>query len=502
MKRMQTICLICLFGLISLSATAQSEVASTNMLYNAPYRHMINPAFEPLTDGYVYIPALSHIALYAGNNSFSLDNWAINQGGKMMWTLNPESTVNPLAALRENTLFNVNTNIALLGFGARTKKGNYWHAGINERIDAGVTLPKDLFNFVLGGGMTDLDNGNVFNLSSLGAQMQVYTELVGGYSRHEREIWTWGAKLKVLLGHAYMGMQNEGLMLNANPDMWTITGTGNIRLAAPLDQYPSNMDGETLFDGSYKFQDHLVYTKVNYLINGYGAAFDAGFTVKPVKILTLSASLNDIGFIYWQNGMDYHYIADAEFDGMGSFNYNDYKNPDGSFNGEQFGDTLKERAKTVYTNALRTSGADKGFLSLLTMKLNVGAELNLANDIIGIGIYSKTMLYNSRFYEEVTFGASVRPASWFNFGVSYSFLNGKWSNIGFGFGLRGGPFVLTVAADYVPLTYAAMDGKNCLPYKTQGLNAELGLGIVWGWKQKKKVEEQPRQDLEMKQELN
>ena len=42
-----------------------------------------------------------------------------------------------------------------------------------------------------------------------------------------------------------------------------------------------------------------------------------------------------------------------------------------------------------------------------------------------------------------------------------------------------------MAADYVPITYAAYNGNYWLPYKTQGVNAELGLGIVWGWKQKK-----------------
>jgi hypothetical protein len=149
------------------------------------------------------------------------------------------------------------------------------------------------------------------------------------------------------------------------------------------------------------------------------------------------------------------------------------------------GDTVKARLQNVYENALTSEEGKKGFFAPITMKLNVGAEVNLVNDIIGLGIYSKTMYYNSRFYEEVTFGAAVRPASWFNFGVSYSFLNGKWSNIGAGLGLRLGPFIISVAADYVPLTYAAYDGKYCIPYKTQGINAELGLGIVWGWKQKK-----------------
>ena len=139
----------------------------------------------------------------------------------------------------------------------------------------------------------------------------------------------------------------------------------------------------------------------------------------------------------------------------------------------------------VYKTALTSEPGTSGFWCPLTMKMNASAEVNLLNDVFGLGVYSKTMYYNKRFFEEVTFGVAIRPASWFNFGVSYSFLNGKWSNAGAAIGLRLGPFVITAAADYVPITYAAWDGKYFVPYKTQGVNAELGLGIVWGWRQKK-----------------
>ena len=485
MKRMKSFALICLFGMISLGATAQSEVATTNLLYNAPYRHFINPAFEPITEGYLYLPALSHISLYAGNNSLSLSNLVINQGGTSMWTLNPNSGVNLLDAFRQSTLINTNLNIALLGFGWRTSHGGYLHFNLNERVDAGVSMPKDLFRFALGGGMTNLEGANDFNLKALGVQASLYSELAVGYSRTEAEIWTWGFKVKALAGHAFVGLKNNELMLNMSPDEWALHGNGAIRMAGPLKTYPTNLDAATFGEGGYKFQENLAFTDVKSYFNGYGAAIDAGFQVKPVKYVTLSLAFTDIGAIYWLNGRQYNYNVDGTFSGMGQLNYSDYVGPDGKFDGQMLGDTVKARLQNVYENALTSEEGKKGFFAPITMKLNVGAEVNLVNDIIGLGIYSKTMYYNSRFYEEVTFGAAVRPASWFNFGVSYSFLNGKWSNIGAGLGLRLGPFIISVAADYVPLTYAAYDGKYCIPYKTQGINAELGLGIVWGWKQKK-----------------
>ena len=482
MKRIKSFALICLFGLISMSALAQSEVASTYFLRNAPYRHFLNPSFEPITEGYLYLPVISHLSLNAGNNSLSLSSLVINQNGKSMYTLNPESRVNLMDEFRPNTMIDVDLNIALLGFGWRTRHGGYLHFNLNERVDAGVSLPKDLFRFLLGGGMTNLNGENYFDLKSLDAHAQLYTELSAGYSRTDAEIWTWGFKVKGLAGHAYAGLQNRDLMLDATAENWTIQGAGSVRLAGPLKNYPANLDAETF--KTYNFQDALALTDVAKYFNGYGAALDLGFTVKPVKYVTLSLALTDIGAIYWLNGHKYNYTLDAQFNGMGNINYSDYQGADGKFNGEQLGDTMKARLQAVYENALESHPDGTGFLVPLTMKLNVGAEVNLLNDIFGIGVYSKTMYYNKRFYEEVTLGAAIRPASWFNIDVTYSFLNGKWSNVGAGVGLRLGPFIITVAADYVPLVYAAYNGVNAIPYKTKGVNAELGLGIVWGWKQK------------------
>ncbi|MBO4621426.1 MAG: hypothetical protein J5635_02015 [Paludibacteraceae bacterium] len=485
MKRITSYIAACLLGMLSFGAMAQSEVGSTYFLHNAPYRHFLNPAFEPITEGYLYLPAISHISLNAGNNSLSLSDLVINQGGKTMWTLNPESKVNLLDAFRNNTLINADLNIALLGFGWRTSHGGYLHFNLNERIDAGVTMPKGLFQFALGGGMKDLTGENVFNLSALGAQASVYTELAAGYSRTSGEIWTWGFKVKALAGHVYAGATANDLKLYASPDEWTVQGAGSIRMAAPLKEYPESFNASTFQNGGYSFKDNFDLTNVMGYFNGWGGAVDAGFVVKPVKYVTLSLAFTDIGVIYWNKGHHYDFTLDGTFDGLGSFNYADYQDADGKFNGEQFGDTIKARMQNLYETALDSRQGGTGFWMPLTMKLNVGAEVNLLNDIFGIGAFSRTMYYNNRFFEEVTLGVAVRPASWFNFNVNYSFLNGKWSNIGAGLGLRLGPFIITVAADYVPLVYASYQGKSVIPYKTQGVNAELGLGIVWGWKQKK-----------------
>lgn len=495
MKRIASFFLAAIFAV---TAMAQSEVNSTAMLTNAPYRHFINPAFEPITDGYFYIPALSHLGLNVGNNSLSMSSLIINQDGQTMWTLNPNSKVNPLDDIRRNMLINANVNVNLLGFGFRTKRRGFVHVNLSQRVDAGVTLPKDLFQFALGGGMTDLEGNNSFNLTSLGLQAQTYTELGLGYSHHTpSEKWTWGFKVKLLLGEAYAGMSGKKLRLDASSESWDLAGNGQLRLAAPLKAYPTTLDGQTLFgegenqNGQFDWSDNLAFTTPAAYVNGAGAAVDLGFVFKPIKFLSVSASLTDVGFIKWFKGMKYNYSINGHFEGAGEVNYADYTDNEGQFDSQRLTDTLTTRLTNVAVNALHTENGSTGFSSLLTMKLNASVEGHFLNEKLGVGAYSKTMLYNSRIYEEVTLGAFARPFNWFNLGVSYSFLNGKWSNLGVALGLRGGPLMLTLAADYVPTTFAVLPstGKMTIPYKSQGINFEMGLGIVWGWKQKKAVVE-------------
>ena len=488
MKRIaKYIMVLCWMTMMNLGIQAQ-EINTTNMLEMAPYRHYINPAFEPITDGYFSIPVLSHLQLYAGNNSLSMSSLLINKDGKTMWTLNPESGVNLLDEFRPNTLIRAQTQLPIMGFGTRLKKGGYLHINIDANIDAGVGLPRDLFRFALR-GMTDLNATNTFDLKGLGLNAQAYLSLSVGYSKQVNDKFAWGLKVKVLDGIVHANLQQKELALNASQEAWSLQGTGYVSLAGPFESYPSEFSVDAIT--SWYENSPIDFTNFKKLLTppGIGLAADLGFSYKPFKYLKLSVALTDIGAIRWLNGCTMGYNVNGTFDGVGTINYSDYVDENGNFNSSMLGDTLLGRLETVYMTALSPNGEanNKGYFSPLTMKLNAGLDAYFANGIIGLGLYSKTMLYNSKFYEELTVGAAIRPASWFNLAVSYSILNGRGDNLGAALGLRLGPIAITLAADYVPMTYANLSKENPYPYpyKMQGANVELGVGVVWGWRHKK-----------------
>ena len=488
------ILVLVLMAMTSLTMQAQ-EVSTTNLLEMAPYRHYINPAFEPITDGYLTLPAISHLQVYGGNNSLAMNSLIINKKinddeSKTMWTLNPESGVNLLDLFHKTTFARAQAQVAIFGFGTRLfRNGGYFHFNIDANVDAGVGLPRDLFRFALG-GMTDLNGVNTFDLKALEMSAQAYLSLSIGYSRQINDHWVWGMSVKLLDGIAHASMKQDNLDLIASPDAWTLKGHGKMTMAGPFDSYPTNISADAItnwINGS-----PLDFKNVKKLLtpSGIGLAFDAGFTYKPVKYVKLSLALTDIGAIGWLKSFNQGYNINGTFDGVGSINYSDYVDETGKFNSQMLGDTLLGRLQNVYKTALSSDGkkSSDAILSPLTMKLNAGVDAYFANGIIGLGVYSKTMLFNSKFYEEVTVGAAVRPASWFNLAVSYSILNGHSDNIGAALGLRLGPLSVTLAADYIPMTYAQTPINNTtypIPYKMKGVNVELGLGFVWGWRHNK-----------------
>lgn len=498
-QTIKTTILLGVFAMMSFGLNAQ-EIKSTNMLELAPYRHYINPAYEPLTDGYVYLPALSRLSLGLGNNSLAMQDLIINQNGKTMWTINPQSEKSLFGALKKNTLVRAQASTAILGVGFRLKENGYVHVNIDANVDAGINTPRDLFGFVLNGGMQDVTGMNSYNLQSLGMQAQAYLSVSAGYSRKIGNHLTVGAKLKFLDGIAYAGVSHKDLTLNASPEEWTLQGAGEMKLAAPFNPnlpnlYPNSAEIKDI--QAWAKQDEPLFNMNNIAgllkPSGYGAAVDLGATYEILKMLKVSFSITDLGGIHWGRGVKMGYNVNGKFDGLGSIDYSEFTDENGKFDSDLLGDTISARLTEVYENALVKNGeSKKGFSSMLTTKINAGVDGYFLNDLIGVGLYSQTMVYHQKVYEELTLGASLRPTNWFNFALSYSMLNGRWDNVGAAIGLRGGPLALTLAADYVPLTYAHLEKDNgkdvALPYKMQGLNLELGLSIVWGWKDKAKAE--------------
>lgn len=491
--------------IILLTIATGIQAQQVNTLYfleNSPMRHLVNPAFQPVSDGYVHFSPLGWSSMWIGNNSLGIQDFVFanpKDPNMTITLLHPDADRNAfLKKLRKNWLVNGEATANILGFGFRVKEDGYFTFDIMERVNGSMTMPKRLFDFALKGGMQDITGGiNQLNFSGLGLNADVYTEFGFGYSHKINDQWTVGGKVKILLGTAYASVDMSKLNLDASIDEWHLKGGIDVRAAGPVNfnaipehaTYDDirNMDIQDLlpFDPNaenVRWQDYLTFVKPA----GYGGAIDIGFAYKPVEQVQITAAVNDLGFIYWGKNHSTKIGAnmDTTFVGVGDFDYNDYV-VDGVFNTDSL-------LTDVTTNALGLLDAatlerrGSGFANMLRMTMNVGVDANFWDNRIGIGVLSRTRLYNKRVYEEVTIGAALRPCNWFNLALSYSLLdNGHYSSLGAGLSFMPYDGVnMTLAMDYIPTVYAHYDNIP-IPYHAKGVNVALGFSIVWGTNHKK-----------------
>ncbi len=506
---------ILLIGLSILALSVQAqEVSTLYFLDNAPMRHLMNPSFQPVSNGYVNLMPLGYMSTWEGNNSLTLsDVLYVAPNGTTVTPLHPEygdrdkfynTLKNPTAVYTSN-------NLNLVGFGFRIKQNGYFTFGASLKFDDVTRLPKDLFQYTLEGGKADLAHATTLNLSAFGSNTQLYTEIAGGYSHKINEFWTVGGKLKFLMGTAYVGLQHKDLTCISTKEQMSLQGNGDLMLAGPLNlsTLPNTISYESLQNYDYS---QLLYdnseTVVDMLLNyirpaGYGAAVDLGVTIHPIKQLQLSVAINDLGFIYWNNGAKYRAVADTTFAGLGELEYKDYVE-NGQFSTDKLSADIEKRLMRLgmsYTLQDR----QYHFMRMVTSKLNVGIDGQFFDNRLDVGVLSKTFFYNNYISEEVTFGLAGKPFHWLNLAVSYSLVdNGKYSDIGAGLSLMPYDGInLTLAMDYIPIYYAQKDGQAYYPSRTKGINLALGFSIVWGTNPKKekktKVAKAPAPGLEQKQ---
>lgn len=499
-KKHIAVLLLCLGA----AAVSAQQVNTLYFLEDAPTRHYINPAYQPTSDGYFLLPAIGWTSFSLMNNSITLRDFIYpNTLGQTATFMHPNATPEGPGTqqfynkLRRNMQFSTDMQVNLLSFGFRVNQ-HYFHFTLNERFDAMIGMKKDIFGLILNGGMNNIEGNNYYSMKNTRLDATLYTELGLGYSYDLNEQWKFGAKVKYLYGSAHASFNTSDLQANLSPNEWQINGNGVLMAAGPFGG--TNPDGSLYESAPVAFTDtgaqyYIQPFSTNYFKpKGHGVAFDLGATYKPIEQLTISLAVADLGFIYWKNGYRYNAKVNATYNGIGEFNYEDYTDTqaDGTktFNTDRLVDTITTHLQQIADNAISTEEPTKGYAQMITAKINAGVDANFFDNQLGVGIFSQTKFYHTNVYEEVTLGIAYRPRSWFNIAASYSFLNGRWSNIGAGIVLRGGPIGLTLTADYIPLVYTQKININDnfgvrLPYNVKGFNLGMGISIQFGYKSDK-----------------
>ena len=472
------------YGLCFLNNNSYAQGVNTlYFLENAPMRHLINPAFQPISNVYISLPIIGYTNINLGNNALTLQDLIFTgPDGNTITALHPDAEGVLWNKLPQLIDINTNLNLNIVSFGARVAKDKgYFHINLSEHIDAGLGIPKSTFGPLLGQSLNDL------SLSSLNLSASIYSEIALGYSHQINSKWTIGGKLKLLLGHALIDGSFNELYLKSNTESTRLYGEGNFLVGGIMNTtILSSLIQETDLPDNFTI-DRLIE---DLKILNIGSSIDLGVTYKPIKYLQVSASVTDLGFIHWKKGEKVKLEIDTTFSGLGDLKYENYVDQDGNFQSDAFFNDASDQL-VGYLDALHVHDPVKeSFSKLLTAKINLGIDANIWENRIGIGVYSRTYIHNTHVSEEITIGAAFRPIRCFNIAASYSFFNGRGSNLGAAISVA--PYdgiMLTAIADYIPLSFAqhiVNDQSILIPYNTGNINIAIGMAIVIGTSKKNK----------------
>ena len=150
-----------------------------------------------------------------------------------------------------------------------------------------------------------------------------------------------------------------------------------------------------------------------------------------------------------------------------------------------------EESKNILEEIGVISATEGGYTTMMNGKIYAGVEYSFLNNMMSVGVVSKTSYNYNHWDEELTVAYYLRPCSWFGLSASYSLISGRSSTVGLGFNLRLPPLSFYAVSDYTPVHYSA-DG---IPYKASAFNVQAGLVLTMGCKKKKTVEETPEDVL-------
>ena len=437
------------------------------------YGHELNPAKDYDRNGYV--------GLFWGNFNFAVrgnlglqDIFYPNPNGKGLVTyLHPSlTTEKALSGFSKNNKLLSDIRMDIVSFGFHSKN-SFQTFTIGLRANVGVNIPYGLFEMT-----KSLKNQN-YDISDLGATAKAWMEMGWGYSRNIGDLVRVGGKLKLLLGGSYVNFNMDKLNLDlSSPEQWVATAEASAELGIKSATWGQTKATE--YSDGYK-ETHPGATTYESIdlgnidvpspgLGGMGLGIDLGAEVDLNKTqlvpgLTVSAAINDLGFIRWAD------VATAKNTGDKQFKFNGFDNikvKDGE--GVEFEDQSDDLSDQL-SDLMGLQDAGTGSkITGLGATLNIGAEYRLPMyQKLGFGLLSTTRIQSQYSWNEERVSVNYHPAKWFEFGVNVGF-GTLGSSFGWVFNLHPRGINIFLAGDHM----LGKVSKQFIPLKS---NADIALGF-------------------------
>ena len=441
-----------------------SYTQEVNTLYymdRIPQVSLMNPAKQPVPNGYLNLPAISDINMNIGNNTLTYDDIIMESpvNDSLITFLHPDANTDDfLNTLKPKNSYFTQFSTNLLGFGFRLGQ-SYLSFHARQKSSLKFSYPKDLMTFITKGNT----KGEYTSLSNFDLLTNHYLEYSLGYAGRVNQDLSFGLRVKYLNGISNFRTDefNLDLYTSQMADSLSLTSDIEIQGTAPV----------KVSTDSLGFVDEIkgIEPRIDDLFKNPGFAFDFGINYQLMDDLEISASVTDLGFINYSN-YSHQYTVNGQFSYTGIDVSSEFREDSDSDPAGDLLDSLQEATKLNYS--------EEGFLHFLGPKIFVGGNYQLTRKV-DFGFLSRTTFFGGDVNQSFTLSANTRPIPGVSFSASYSVMNRAFNNLGLGVGLRLGPFQVYTVSDVV--------SAGLWPGHTKAFNLRLGLNLVFGANRMKRI---------------
>ncbi len=412
----------------------RSQPNSLYFMKGIPQTKDLNPARPGIESGfYISMPLFSKLDLSANTNNWSysdLIHWGTGVKADSLVLDLPKF----ISAIDHSNFIMESAGLTVLEGGFKKGK-NFFAISLTEKELSEFFFHKNLVRLINYGNYPYL--GTVYNSGTFGIGAQHYRELAFNYSRDINKKLTIGGTAKLLFG---MGaVQTNGLNVKiASPptgEYLDVITTGRANISAPVSFGYDERGFVNSVNSNFKASQYF---------NNYGNpgfAVDLGFAYRVNNKLEYSMSLVDLGAISWKTNT-------SSLTENKRFLYRGIQIADPSMATLPFIQTLINQMGDSLRDAFHPDSSHTSFSTMLPVKLYIGADYKLSDNVSLSGL-ARVRMYNNLLH--TSFTASANALIWKGISLtgSYSIMESTFDNLGAGIGLLAGPFQLYAAADNI-----------------------------------------------------
>lgn len=451
-----------LAGLFSFAAHAQTE-GTMYFMNSLPQVVEANPALVPRYKTSIGLPGISSFGGVYSNNGFAASQFITTKDG--VSTINLNSATQNLAP--ENYV-NVAAFADVFRVGLRVSPQWYIMASSTVKQYSSAMIPKGMATLFVDGTASAV---GTYSNTSPEAEMISYLQTAIGASYQATPQLTVGGRIKYLNGLANVTTESSSAIVEVDNN-YAITLTGQALVKT---------SGIPRSGSTYQLGDNLG--------NNTGWGLDLGVSYKFMDKLMVSAAVNDLGFINWNNDTRQYAMdpSKARYTFSG-FDVNQLLNDNTGYLHQQL-DSLKAKfeMKDTPTGSYTTSLPSKYYLA--------GRYEIIRNLSAGALFFGES--FGSRFATGMTASINKDFGNWLSTSLTYTVSSRSYNNIGLGLSFNFSPVQFYIVGDNLLMAPATLvSGGNLNEYinNSQWLTLRCGLNLVFGWDKKTSGKERIQDD--------